>query len=85
MTAAKAMATVNMPENGMSVAAAWEKPIMPTVVGKRRSNQRAAAAPYSFHASQAMERVARRALSALGRRAVASDTPNSLKLRAAPQ
>ena len=43
--AAKTMAMVSMAANGMSVAAAWEKPIMPTVVGRRRRSQRAVSAP----------------------------------------
>jgi hypothetical protein len=43
--AAKTMAMVNIAAKGMSVAAAWEKPIMPTVVGRRRSSQRAVSAP----------------------------------------
>src|ERR1700739_1381584 len=43
--AAKTMAMVSMAAKGMSVAAAWEKPIMPTVVGRRTRSQRAVAAP----------------------------------------
>jgi len=43
--AAKTMAIVSVPAKGMSVAAAWEKPIMTTVVGSRRSSQRAACPP----------------------------------------
>src|SRR6266403_3717560 len=43
--AAKTMAIVSMAAKGMSVAAAWEKPIMPTVVGRRSRSQRAASAP----------------------------------------
>src|SRR5882724_6386689 len=44
-TAAQTMAMVSMALKGMSVAAAWEKPIMPTVVGSRSSSQRAVSAP----------------------------------------
>ena len=43
--AAKTMAMVSMAAKGMSVAAAWEKPIMPTVVGRRTKSQRAVCAP----------------------------------------
>ncbi len=43
--AANTMAMVSMAANGMSVAAAWEKPIMPTVVGSKTSSQRAVSAP----------------------------------------
>ena len=39
--------------NGMSVAAAWEKPIMPTVVGRSSRSQRAVSASYRRQASQA--------------------------------
>jgi len=45
MPAAKTMAIVSVAAKGMSGAAAWEKPIMPTVVGRSRSNQRAVHAP----------------------------------------
>jgi hypothetical protein len=79
------MAIVSMPAKGMSVAAAWEKPIIPTVVGSRRRSQRAVSAPYTRQASQAIARVAKRAARALGKRAAASLTPNILKLSAAPQ
>src|SRR6266436_1735263 len=44
-TATQTIAIVNMALKGMSVAAAWEKPIMPTVVGSRSSSQRAVSAP----------------------------------------
>ncbi len=44
-TAAQTMATVNIPLKGMSVDAAWEKPIMPTVVGRRSNSQRAVSEP----------------------------------------
>ena len=43
--AANTMAIVSMAAKGMSVAAAWEKPIMPTVVGRRSRSQRAVSAP----------------------------------------
>src|SRR5215469_10913333 len=43
--AAHIIATVSMAANGISVAAACEKPIIPTVVGKRSNNQRADSAP----------------------------------------
>jgi len=45
MTAAQIMAIESMPAKGISVAAACEKPIMPTVVGRRRRSQRAVSAP----------------------------------------
>jgi len=45
MPAAKTIAIVSVPAKGMSVAAACEKPIMPTVVGRRSSNQRAVHGP----------------------------------------
>ena len=44
-TAAQTMAMVSMPLKGMSVAAACENPIMPTVVGRSSSSQRAVSAP----------------------------------------
>jgi len=44
-TAAATMAHVSIPLKGISVAAACEKPIIPTVVGSSRSNQRAVSAP----------------------------------------
>src|SRR5713226_8209606 len=44
-TAAQTMAMVSMALKGMSVAAAWEKPIMPTVVGRRSRSQRAVSWP----------------------------------------
>ena len=43
--AAATMAMVSMALKGMSVAAACEKAIMPTVVGNRRSTQRTVSAP----------------------------------------
>src|SRR5271157_2260626 len=45
MMATKTSATVSVAAKGMSVAAAWEKPTMPTVVGRRSSNHRAVHAP----------------------------------------
>jgi len=79
------MATVSMAAKGMSVAAAWEKPIMPTVVGSKSNTHRAVSAPQMRQASHAMASVPSRAQTALGRRAAASLTPKSLKLSAAPQ
>jgi hypothetical protein len=76
---------VNIALKGMSVAAAWEKPIIPTVVGSRSSSQRAVSAPQMRHPSQAIANVASKAEIALGRRAAASLTPKSLKQIAAPQ
>ena len=43
--AAHTIAMVSIPLKGMSVAAACEKPIMPTVVGKSSSSQRAVSSP----------------------------------------
>ena len=43
--AAKTMAMVSMAAKGMSVAAAWEKPIMPTVEGRTTKSQRAVCGP----------------------------------------
>src|SRR5579859_4317609 len=83
--AAKTIAMVSMAAKGMSVAAAWEKPIMPTVVGSKSRSQRAVSAPYRRKASQARASVARSAEMALGRRAEISLTPKNLKLSAAPQ
>src|SRR4029077_7389654 len=82
---AATMAMLNMALKGMSVAAAGEKLIMPTVVGRRSRSQRAVSGPYRRRASHAIARVVRSAETALGRRAAASLTPKSLKLRAAPQ
>jgi len=45
MPTAKTMAMASAAAKGMSVAAAWEKPIMPTVVGRRSKTQRAVHAP----------------------------------------
>ena len=42
---AKTMAMVSMAAKGMSVAAAWEKPTIPAVVGRRSRSQRAASEP----------------------------------------
>src|SRR5690349_13516961 len=69
---AKTIATVSIAEKGISVAAAWEKPIIATVVGSRRSSQRAVSSPYNRHANQASASVASRAATAQGRRAAAS-------------
>src|SRR5260370_226709 len=44
-TAAQTMAIVSMPLKGMSVAAACEKAIMPTVVGNSSRSHRAVSAP----------------------------------------
>jgi hypothetical protein len=44
-TAAQTIVIVNIAVNGMSIAAAWEKPIIPTVVGKSSRSHRAASAP----------------------------------------
>ena len=42
---ARTMAMVSMAAKGMSVAAAWEKPTMPAVVGRRSRSQRAVSEP----------------------------------------
>ena len=42
---ANTIATVSVAEKGMSVAAACEKPIMPTVVGSRSKSHRVVSAP----------------------------------------
>src|SRR5882724_777245 len=44
-TAAATRASVRVAEKSMSVEAAWEKPIIPTLVGSRSNNQRAVSAP----------------------------------------
>ena len=76
-TAAQTMAMVSMPAKGMSVAAACEKPIMPTLVGKRSSSQRAHSSPYVRQASHASANVASKAEIALGRRAATSGAPGA--------
>src|SRR5271165_3966466 len=85
VTAAQTMAIVSVPLKGISVAAAWEKPIMPTQVGSNSMSHRAVAAPYTRSANQAIANVASSADTALGKRAAASLTPKSLKLSAALQ
>ena len=53
--AAATIAMVSIPVNGMSVAAAWEKPIMPTVVGNISKARPAVSAPYIRQASHARD------------------------------
>src|SRR5690348_15816215 len=77
---AKTIAMVSMAAKGMSVAAAWEKPIRPTVVGRRRRNQRAASAPRTCRASQAKAHHPCNLEYDPFWRAVVSLTPKSLKL-----
>lgn len=43
--ATNTMATVSIAEKGMSVAAACEKPIMPTVLGSKSKSHRVVSAP----------------------------------------
>src|SRR5229473_2168704 len=83
--AAATIAMVSIPLNGMSGAAAWEKPIMPTVVGSISNTRPAVSALYIRQASHARARVANNALTAEGKRADASLTPKNLNERAAPQ
>src|SRR5258708_29324437 len=59
-TVAHTMAMVSMAVNGMSVAAAGEKTIMPMGGGSRSSSQRAGSAPERRHASHARARQARK-------------------------
>src|ERR1700676_5464632 len=84
-TAAQTTATLNIALNGMSVAAACEKPIIPTVDGKSKSTQRAISQPPSRSANHANASVANSAHTALGNRALASFSPNNLKDTAAAQ
>src|ERR1700687_494426 len=85
MTAAQTIARVSMAANGMSGAAAWEKPIIATVSGSITNRNRGVFGPSVRHASQASARVAKSALMAEGKRAEASLTPNNLNAAAAPQ
>src|SRR5437879_5836702 len=64
-TAAKTIAMVSIALKGMSVAAACEKPIMPTLVGSTSKSQRAVSAPKARQASQARASVANKAQTAL--------------------
>src|SRR6266849_1619744 len=82
---AATIAMASIPLNGMSVAAAWEKPIIPTVVGSITNIRPAVSALYIRKASHARARVASNALTAEGKRADASLTPKNLNDRAAPQ
>src|ERR1700686_1709400 len=84
-TAAQTMDTLSIALNGMSVAAACEKPIIATVDGKSNSTQRAFCQPQRHSASHANASVASNAHTALGRRALPSLTPNNLKHSAADQ
>src|ERR1700674_2671219 len=78
-TAPKTIAMLNIALNGMSVEAACEKPIIPTVDGKSNSTQRAMCQPPRQSASHANASVASNAHTALGNRALASFTLNNLK------
>src|ERR1700730_11862307 len=84
-TAPKTIAMLNIALNGMSVEAACEKPIIPTVDGKSNSTQRAMCQPLRRSAIHASASVESSAHTALGNRALVSFTPNNLKHTAADQ
>ena len=84
-TAAHTIAAASVAANGISGAAACEKPIMPTAVGISSSTQHANSHPSSRSASQLSAMVAMSANNPPGKRAVVSLTPKSLKVTAAAQ